>query len=78
MKVSIIKLMRHPSYESDDVSIDDIYADPEISNCIEKTMATIKDGSFEEAEDDPFPSSEMVPKLKPLPSTLKYVFLDHQ
>ena len=78
MKVSINKLMRHPSHESDDVGIDDIYEDPEISSCIEKTMATIEDGSFEEPEDDPFPSSEMVPKLKPLTSTLKYIFLDHQ
>ena len=41
-------------------------------------MAFIKDGSTEELEDDPFSSSETAPKLKPLPSTLKYVFLDHQ
>ena len=26
---------------------------------------------------DPFPSSETAPELKPLPSTLKYDFLDH-
>ena len=40
-------------------------------------MAAIDDRSFEEPEDDPFPSSETTPKLKPLPSILKYVFLDH-
>ena len=40
-------------------------------------MAAIEDMSFEEPEDDPFPSSEMAPKLKPLPSTLIYAFLDH-
>ena len=40
-------------------------------------MAAIEDGSFKEPEDDPFPSSEMAPKLKSLPSTLKYAFLDH-
>ena len=40
-------------------------------------MATIEDGSFEEPEDNPFPSSEIAPELKPLPSTLKYAFLDH-
>ena len=40
-------------------------------------MAAIKDESIEEPKDDSFPSSEMAPKLKPLPSTLKYGFLDH-
>ena len=37
-------------------------------------MAAIEDRSF---EDDPFPSNEMTPELKLLPSTLKYAFLDH-
>ena len=77
MKVSINKLMGHPSHESDEVGAIDIYEDPEISSCIEETMAAIEDGSFEEPKDDPFPSSEMAPELKHLPSTLKYVFLDH-
>ena len=77
MKVSINKLMRHPSHEFDEVGVIDIYEDPEISSCIEETMAVIEDRSFEEPEDDPFPSGEMAPELKPLPSTLKYVFLDH-
>ena len=40
-------------------------------------MAAIEDRSFEEPEDDPFPSGETAPELKPLPSTLKYAFLDH-
>ena len=77
MKVSINKLMRHPSHETDEVGAVDIYEDPEISSCIEETMATIEDRSFEEPEDDPFPSGETAPELKPLPSTLKYAFLDH-
>ena len=71
MKVSINKLMRHPSHETDEVGAVDIYEDPEISSCIEETMATIEDRSFEEPEDDPFPSGETAPELKPLPSTLK-------
>ena len=75
MKVSINKLMRHPSHESDEVGAVDIYEDPEISSCVEETMAAIEDESFEEPEDDPFPSSETAPELKPLPSTLKYAFL---
>ena len=77
MKVSINKLMRHPSHESDEVGVVDIYEDPEISSCIEETMAAIEDMSFEEREDDPFPSGETAPELKPLPSTQKYAFLDH-
>ena len=77
MKVSINKLMRHPSHESDKVGAVDIYEDSEISSCIEETMAAIEDESFEEPEDDPFPSSETAPELKLLPSTLKYAFLDH-
>ena len=77
MKVSINKLMRHPSHESDEVGAVDIYEDREISSCIEETMAAIEDRSFEEPEDDLFPSGEMAPELKPLPFTLKYAFLDH-
>ena len=77
MKVSINKLMRHPSHEFDEVGAVDIYEDPEISSCIEETMAAIEDMSFEEPEDDPFPSGETAPELKLLPSTLKYDFLDH-
>ena len=71
MKVSINKLMRHPSHESNEVGTF------EISSCIVETMATIEDRSFEEPEDDPFLSGETAPELKPLPSMLKYAFLDH-
>ena len=67
MKVSINKLMRHPSHEFDAVGAIDIYEDTEISSCIEETMAAIEDRSFEEPEDDPFPSGETTPELKPLP-----------
>ena len=77
MKVSINKLIRHPSHESDEVGSVDIYEDPKITSCIEETMAAIEDESFEELEDDPFPSNETAPKLKPIPSTIKYAFLDH-
>ena len=55
MKVSIKKLMRHPSHESDEVGTVDIYEDPEISSCIEETMAAIKDRSFEEPRMIHFP-----------------------
>ena len=69
--------MRHPSHETDELGAVDIYEDPEILSCIEETMAAIYDRSFEEPEDDPFPSGETAPELKRLPSTLKYAFLDH-
>ena len=77
IKVSINKLMRHPSHESDEVGAINIYEDSEILSCIEETMVAIEERSFEEVEDDPFPSGETAPELKPLPSTLKYAFLDH-
>ena len=57
-KVSINKLIRHPSHEFDEVGAVDIYEDPEISSCIEETMVAIEDRSFEEPEDDPFPFGE--------------------
>ena len=57
MKISINKLMRHPSHVSDEVSVIDIYEDSEIGSCIEEMMAFIEDESIEEREDDPFPSS---------------------
>ena len=41
MKVSINKLMRHPSYEFDEVGAVDIYEDPEITSCIEEMMVAI-------------------------------------
>ena len=59
MKVNINELMRHPSHESDEVSAIDIYEDPEISSCIEETMAAIEDRSLKEPEDDPFPSARL-------------------
>ena len=61
MKMSTNKLMRHPSHESDEVGVVDIYEDPEISSCIEEMMSAIEDRSFEEPEDDPFPSERRHP-----------------
>ena len=63
MKVCINKLMRHPSHEADEIGVVDIYEDPEISSCIEETMAAIDDRSFEEPEDYPFPSGRRHPSL---------------
>ena len=78
MKVSIHKLTRHPSHESDEVGAIDIYEDPEITSCIEETMVAIEDGSIEELRTIYFPPSEIALELKTLPHTLKYTFLDHQ
>ena len=52
MKVSINKLMRHPSHESDEVGAINIYKDLKITSCIEETMAAIEDESFEEPKND--------------------------
>ena len=38
-------------------------------------MAAIEDRSFEEPENDPFPSSETTPELKPLPSEIAVLTL---
>ena len=78
MKVSINKLMGHPSHASDEVGAINIYEDSIIGSCIEEMMAFIEEVSIEEPQDDTFPSSETALELKPLPSTLKYAFLDHQ
>ena len=52
IKVSINKLMRHPSHEFNEVGVVNIYEDLEILSCIEEMMAAIEEGSFEELEDD--------------------------
>ena len=62
----------------DEVGVIDIYEDSKILSCIEETMIFIEDGSIEEPKEDPFPLSQTASKLKPLASTLKYIFLDHQ
>ena len=61
MKVSINKLMQHPSHASDEVGAIDIYEDSEKGGCIEEMMTFIKEENIEEPEDDPFPLSETAP-----------------
>ena len=63
---------------SDEVGTVDINEDLKIGSFIKETMTFIDGESIEEPEDDPFPSSETAPELKPVPFTLKYAFLDHQ
>ena len=41
-------------------------------------MTFIKYERIDESKYDPFPSRETATELKPLRSTLKYAFLDHQ
>ena len=78
MKVSINKLMGHPSHASDEVGSINIYEDSNIGSFIEEMMAFIEEVSIKEPQDDPFPLSDTTPELKALPSSLKYSFLDHQ
>ena len=70
--------MQYPSHAFDEVGAINIDEDLQIESFIEETMTFIKDESIEEPDDDAFPSSETSPEIKPLPSTLKYAFLEHQ
>ena len=73
VKVNINKLMKYPSQAFDDLDTIDLFDDQSIETCIEEVM-TVKEGAdFEE-----LPLDEVTGELKPLPSTLKYAFLDSQ
>ena len=71
VKVNINKLMKYPLQAFEDLDAIDLFDDQDIETCIEEVM-TIK----EEADLKELPLDEPIGELKPLPSTLKYVFLD--
>ena len=73
MKVNINKLMKYPSQAFEDLGTIELFDDQDIETCIEEVM-TIN----EEAEFKALPLDEAIEELKPLPSTLKYAFLDSQ
>ncbi|CAA7405270.1 unnamed protein product [Spirodela intermedia] len=73
VKVNINKLMKYPSQAFEDLGVIDLFDDQDIETCIEEVMTVNKGADFEELLlDDP------TGELKPLPSTLKYAFLDSQ
>ena len=74
MKVDINKLMKYPSRVSKDLGAIHLCDDEDIEACIEEIMAINEEVDFEE-----LPLDKPTLELKPLPSTLKYDFLNtHQ
>ena len=73
VKVNINKLMKYPSQAFEDLGVIDLFDDQDIETCIEEVMMVNEGADFEE-----LPLDEPTRELKPLPSTLKYAFLDSQ
>ena len=73
MKVNINKLMKYPSQVFKDLGTIDLFDDQDIETCIEEVMMINEEADFKELSLD-----EPTEELKPLPSTLKYAFLDSQ
>ena len=71
VKVNINKLMKYPSQAFEDVGAIDLFDDQDIETCIKEVMTVNEGADFEE-----LPLDELTRELKPLPSTLKYAFLD--
>ena len=73
VKVNIKKLMKYPSQAFEDLGTIDLFDDQDIETCIEEVMTINEEAEFKE-----LPLDEVIEELKPLPSTLKYAFLDSQ
>ena len=73
VKFNINKLMKYPSQAFKDLGNIDLFNDQDIETCIEEVMTINEEADFKE-----LPLDELTEELKPLPSTLKYAFLDSQ
>ena len=73
VKVNINKLMKYPSQAFEDFGAIDLFADQDIETCIKEVMTINEEAKFKE-----LPLDNSTEELKPLPSTLKYAFLDSQ
>ena len=73
VKVNINKLMKYPSWAFEELGVIDFSDDLDIDVCIEEVMIIDKEANSEE-----LPINEPTLKLKTLPSTLKYAFLDEE
>ena len=71
MKVNINKLMKYPSQAFEDLGAIDLLDDQDIETCIAEVMTINEEADFKE-----LPLDEPTGELKPLPSTLKYSFID--
>ena len=73
MKVDINKLMKYHSEASVDLGAINLCDDEDISSSIEEVMVVNEEVNLEELSLD-----KTTLELKPLPSSLKYAFLDTQ
>ena len=73
VKVNINKLMKYPSQAFEDLGAIDLFDDQDIDTSIEEVMNMNEEADFKE-----LPLDEPTKELTPLPSTLKYAFLDSQ
>ena len=73
MKINTNKLMKYPSQAFEDLGAIDLFDDQDIETCIEVVMTINEEADFKE-----LPLDEPAKELKPLPSILKYAFLDSQ
>ena len=73
MKVNINKLMKYPSQAFEDLGAINLFDDQDIETCIKEVMTINEEADFKE-----LPLDEPTGDLKPLPSILKYAFLDSQ
>ena len=73
VKVNINKLMKYPSQAFEDLGAIDLFHYQDIETYIEEVMTINEEAKFKE-----LPLDEPTEELKPLPSTLKYAFLDSQ
>ena len=71
VKVNINKLMKYPSQAFKDLGAIDLFYDQDIDAFIEEVMTINEKANFKE-----LPLYKLTVELKPLPSTLKYTFLD--
>ena len=73
VKVNINKLIKYPSQAFKDLGSINLFDDQDIETCIKEVMTINEEADFKE-----LPLDDLTKVLKPLPSTLKYVFLDSQ
>ena len=73
VKVNINKLMKYASQAFEDLGAINHFDDQDIETCIEEVMMINEETDFKE-----LPLDEPTEELKPLPSSLKYAFLDSQ
>jgi len=78
VKVNINRLMKRPAHTSEDVSAIDIYEDEDLEGCAHEAIALTEEENINAQKLESLLSMGPTLELKPLPSSLKYVFLDNK